>query len=191
MASFAQLIDIEKQPVAAAVAIMFSVVYPGCSYIFIPGSLARFEKAGRAADIFAAPPTPESDANVQITNIGTLWACFLISIVLFPLVSILIERWVPGISTRRRKFNTAAKADDATALEVKGLTKNYNASIWKRMCYCCYEKRNRPFVAVDALNFTSQKQQILCFCPQRNIQWERLTVLEHAAIWNMINDSGH
>lgn len=24
------------------------------------------------------------------------------------------------------------------------------------------------------------------FCPQRNIQWEKLTVLEHAAIWDQM-----
>ncbi|GKT71574.1 ATP-binding cassette sub-family A member 9 [Colletotrichum tofieldiae] len=89
------------------------------------------------------------------------------------------------------------------------------------MCCCCCGTFRRSFVAVDALDFTSQKQQVLCllgingsgktttmdlitgrqrptsgkiqinasasqigFCPQRNIQWEQLTVLEHAATWD-------
>ncbi|KAM0323839.1 hypothetical protein ACHAQA_008417 [Verticillium albo-atrum] len=219
MAAFAQLLDSQKEPISALVAILFSAVFPSCSYIFVLNSLARYERAEIAANIYAIPPSP--GVEVQQANVATLWSCLCLSIVAFPILAILIERFVHGISSRKRKFDTSSKATDSgAALEVKGLTKKYPPSIWKRMC-CC--GRYRPFIAVDTLDFTSQKRQILCllgingsgktttmdlitgrqsptsgsihinasasqigFCPQRNIQWEELTVLEHAAIWDMI-----
>ncbi|WYZ43756.1 hypothetical protein EsH8_VII_000192 [Colletotrichum jinshuiense] len=222
MALFAQLLDSQSEPVSALVAILFSAVFPSCSYIFVLNSLARYEKAGVAANIYAIPPTPGLE--VQQANIGTLWSCLCLTIVVFPLVAILIETFVHGISTRRRNFNTTGKADDtSTALEVTNLTKEYPPSLWRRMCCCCCGSFRRSFTAVDKLDFTSQKQQVLCllgingsgktttmdlitgrqrptsgsiqinaaasqigFCPQRNIQWEKLTVLEHAAIWDQM-----
>ncbi|WQF86367.1 Putative AAA+ ATPase domain, ABC-2 type transporter, transmembrane domain, ABC transporter [Colletotrichum destructivum] len=222
MAMFAMLLDSQAEPISALVAILFSAVFPSCSYIFVLNSLARYEKAGVAANIYAIPPTP--GLAVHQANIGTLWACLCLTIVVFPLVAILIETFVHGISTRRRSFKTGSKAaDSTTALEVTGLTKTYPPSIWRRMCCCCCGSFRRSFTAVDSLDFTSQKQQILCllgingsgktttmdlitgrqrptsgsirinasssqigFCPQKNIQWEQLTVLEHAAIWDQI-----
>ncbi|GKT66506.1 ATP-binding cassette sub-family A member 9 [Colletotrichum tofieldiae] len=73
MAMFAQLLDSQSEPISALVTILFSAVFPSCSYIFVLKSLARYAKAGIAANIYAIPPTPGLD--VQQANIGTLRPC--------------------------------------------------------------------------------------------------------------------
>lgn len=158
MAAFAQLLDSQSEPISALVAILFSVVFPSCSYIFVLNSMARYEKAGKAANIYAIPPSPGFD--VQKATIGTLWLCLCLSIVAFPLVTIAIERFVHGISRRGHQFKTGAKVDNSSlALEVIEVTKKYQPNIWKRIC--CFGKR-RPVIAVNALSFSSNKQQVLC-----------------------------
>ncbi|KAG5657980.1 hypothetical protein KAF25_006931 [Fusarium avenaceum] len=217
MAAFAQILDIQIEPISADVAMAFSIMFPSCSYVFVLNSMARYEKAGKATNIYAIPP----DLNVQKATIGTLLLCLCLSIVAFPLVTMAIERFVHGTSRRGRKFKTGPEAANTSlALQVIGATKTYKASMWKRMC--CFGK-HRPFIAVDSMTFSSSKKQVLCllgsngsgktttmdlitgrqrltggaiqinapasklgFCPQRNIQWDELTVLEHVSIWDMI-----
>ncbi|KAF6515687.1 hypothetical protein HZS61_004428 [Fusarium oxysporum f. sp. conglutinans] len=219
MAAFAQLLDSQTEPITAGVAMAFSIMFPSCSYVFVLNSMARYEKAGKATNIYTIPPSPGFE--VQKATIGTLWLCLCLSIVAFPLVTIAIERFVHGVSRRGRQFKTGPKADNTSlAVQVIGVTKTYKANIWKRMC--CFGKR-RPVIAVNAMTFSSNKQQVLCllgtngsgktttmdlitgrqsltdgsiqinapaskigFCPQRNIQWDELTVLEHVSIWDMI-----
>ncbi|KAH7462884.1 hypothetical protein FOMA001_g18400 [Fusarium oxysporum f. sp. matthiolae] len=219
MAAFAQLLDSQTEPITASVAMAFSIMFPSCSYVFVLNSMARYEKAGKATNIYTIPPSPGFE--VQKATIGTLWLCLCLSIVAFPLVTIAIERFVHGVSRRGRQFKTGPKADNTSlAVQVIGVTKTYKANIWKRMC--CFGKR-RPVIAVNAMTFSSNKQQVLCllgtngsgktttmdlitgrqsltdgsiqinapaskigFCPQRNIQWDELTVLEHVSIWDMI-----
>ncbi|KAM0229193.1 hypothetical protein ACHAP5_011746 [Fusarium lateritium] len=219
MAAFAQLLDSQTDPISAGVAMAFSIMFPSCSYVFILNSMARYEKAGKATNIYAIPPSPGLE--VQKATIGTLWLCLCLSIVAYPLVTIAIERFVYGTSRRGRKFKTGPKADNTSlALQLIGVTKTYKASIWKRMC--CFGNRH-PVVAVNSMTFSSNKKQVLCllgsngsgktttmdlitgrqsltggsiqinapaskigFCPQRNIHWEELTVLEHVRIWDMI-----
>ncbi|KAM0266934.1 hypothetical protein ACHAPA_006503 [Fusarium lateritium] len=219
MAAFAQLLDSQTEPISASVAMAFSIMFPSCSYVFILNSMARYEKAGKATNIYAIPPSPGLE--IQKATIGTLWLCLCLSIVVYPLVTIAIERFVYGTSRRGRKFKTGPKADNTSlALQLIGVTKTYKASIWKRMC--CFGNRH-PVIAVNSMTFSSNKKQVLCllgsngsgktttmdlitgrqsltggsiqinapaskigFCPQRNIHWEELTVLEHVSIWDMI-----
>ncbi|EQB49663.1 hypothetical protein CGLO_10989 [Colletotrichum gloeosporioides Cg-14] len=222
MAMFAELLDNQAEPVSTPVVMVFSALFPSCSYMFVLNSLTRYEKASVAANIYATPPTPGFE--VQKVTIGTLWACLCLTIVALPLFAILVEYFFYGISMHRRRFETGSKAADSmTALEVTGLTKTYRPSMWRRMCCCCCGGSRQSFNAVDHLDFTSQKQQILCllgingsgksttmdlitgrqrptsgsiqinasasqigFCPQKNIQWEQLTPLEHIEIWDQL-----
>ncbi|EEY23039.1 ATP-binding cassette sub-family A member 9 [Verticillium alfalfae VaMs.102] len=162
MAVFAMSMDTLKYPIDSSTAIGFSIVFPSCSYIIVLNLMARFERIGRPIDIFASAPMNGVDMEVEMATIGTLLGYLVFTIVAFPLATILIERWTQGISNKGRKFSGGNQADDGTALQVKSLTKKYSAPLWKRIwcCFCC--GRNRPFVAVDNLDFTSQKQQILC-----------------------------
>lgn len=162
MAAFAQLLDAQTEPISATVTVVFSFLFPSCSYIFVLDSLARFEKASAPANIYRIPP-PDGGAEFQQATIGTLFGYLCLSIVAYPLLAVLVERYVHGVSMRRRSFKTNTKAADATtALEINGLVKTYPVSWWRRFCCCCCGKRARPFVAVDSLDFSSQKQQILC-----------------------------
>ncbi|KAH7210057.1 hypothetical protein DER44DRAFT_864846 [Fusarium oxysporum] len=110
MAAFAQLLDSQTEPITKSVAVAFSVMFPRCSYVFVLNSIARYEKAGKATNIYAIPPSPGFE--VQKATIGTLWLCFCFSIVAFPLVTIAIERFVHGASRRGRQFKTGPKADN-------------------------------------------------------------------------------
>ncbi|KAH6692200.1 hypothetical protein F5X68DRAFT_250381 [Plectosphaerella plurivora] len=224
IAAFAQLLDTQTEPISATVTVIFSFIFPSCSYIFVLNSLARYEQAGLPANIYTIPPSG-GGPELQQATIGTLWAYLCLTIVSFPLLAIFVEKYIHGISSRRRSFKTDEKSSDAsTALEINGLVKTYRQSWWRRLCCCCCgDRKSRTFTAVDSLDFSSQKSQILCllgingsgktttmdlitgrqsitsgsisfnasasqigFCPQRNIQWDVLTVLEHVALWDMI-----
>ncbi|KAM0084964.1 hypothetical protein ACKRZS_002786 [Fusarium odoratissimum] len=110
MAAFAQLLDSQTEPITKSVAVAFSAMFPRCSYVFVLNSIARYEKAGKATNIYAIPPS--SGFEVQKAIIGTLWLCFCFSIVAFPLVTIVIERFVHEASRRGRQFKTGPKADN-------------------------------------------------------------------------------
>ncbi|RBQ90155.1 hypothetical protein VDGD_07300 [Verticillium dahliae] len=166
MAVYAMSMDTLKYPIDSSTAIGLSIVFPSCSYIIVLNLMARFERIGRPIDIFASTPMNgidmEVEMGIEMATIGTLLGYLVFTIVAFPLATILIERWTQGISNKGRKFSGGGQADDGTALQVKSLTKKYSPPLWKRICCCFCCGRNRPFVAVDNLDFTSQKQQVLC-----------------------------
>ncbi|EGY16136.1 ATP-binding cassette sub-family A member 9 [Verticillium dahliae VdLs.17] len=166
MAVYAMSMDTLKYPIDSSTAIGFSIVFPSCSYIIVLNLMARFERIGRPIDIFASAPMNgidmEVEMGIEMATIGTLLGYLVFTIVAFPLATILIERWTQGISNKGRKFSGGGQADNGTALQVKSLTKKYSSPLWKRICCCFCCGRNRPFVAVDNLDFTSQKQQVLC-----------------------------
>ncbi|EXL90567.1 hypothetical protein NOF04DRAFT_19663 [Fusarium oxysporum II5] len=110
MAAFAQLLNSQTEPITKSVAVAFSVMFPRCSYVFVLNSIARYEKAGKATNIYAIPPSPGFE--VQKATIGALWLCFCFSIVAFPLVTIAIKRFVHGASRGGRQFKTGPKADN-------------------------------------------------------------------------------
>ncbi|KAH7136911.1 hypothetical protein B0J13DRAFT_506674 [Dactylonectria estremocensis] len=157
MAAFTDLLDNQSEPISSHAVLILSGLFPSSSYIFFVNLLSRYEKAGLATDMRAAPPSLEHD--VHKATASMLWGVLLLSIVAFPLLAIMVEHCVHGISNHGRKYSSKVDAGEtSTALEVNSLTKKYGPSLLRRCC-CT---RARPMIAVDALDFVSQKQQVLC-----------------------------
>ncbi|KAL8377817.1 hypothetical protein RB595_008479 [Gaeumannomyces hyphopodioides] len=150
----------------------------------------------------------------------------VIQILAYPLLAILVERLLHGVSFKRRTFVQGPEADASpAAIEATGLRKEYPPSILKRI-FCCAGRKS-TVTAVDGLDLVAQKGQILCLlgvngsgksttleilsghhsstagqvkinspptklgvCPQKNVLFPYLTVLEHVRIWSRIKN-GH
>ncbi|KAF4414776.1 ATP-binding cassette sub-family A member 9 [Fusarium acutatum] len=188
---------------------VLSFIFPSSSFIFLLNQLCRYEIQGLSADVSTKPPNMEEDDTHKVT-ISSLWILSLLSIIFYPLLAVLREKYSHGVSNKGRKFaNTDAVDDSTPALEIKHLTKSYKPSLLKRLC-CC--GRYKTTVAVDSLSFTTQKQQIMCLlgingsgktttlgliagtesltsgfvninAPRSKLE---LSVVEHAHIWSML-----
>ncbi|ETS87179.1 hypothetical protein PFICI_01007 [Pestalotiopsis fici W106-1] len=149
---------------------ILSLLFPSMNYIFFLNFLLRFEILELPTTM--GSPLPKGDVDTMFSseavrrwnyNVGPylLWILLIIQIIVFPILAGLVEHWMNGNNRRRRDFNRHPDADGShVAIEAAGLEKHYGPSIWRKM-FCC--GRGKPVVkAVDGLNLTSQKRQILC-----------------------------
>ncbi|KAJ3549507.1 hypothetical protein NM208_g464 [Fusarium decemcellulare] len=167
MATLTELLDSQPEYVLPGLVMVLSAVFPSANYIFFLNLLCRYQKQGLPTNISARPPNMEH--GIYNVTASMLWGLLLLSIIAYPLLAIVIEKYAHGVSKKGRSFVDGPEADiRPAALEL------------------------RPTIAVDALSFTSQKQQVLCLlgingiCPQRNIHWPELSVFDHAYLWTMM-----
>lgn len=94
-----------------------------------------------------------------------MWHYFIfaiLQIILYPLLAVLAERLVHGISYARREFHDDDTAKAASAsIQTSELRKVYSPSIWTKM-FCCGARRGAVVTALDGIDLTAQKQQIMC-----------------------------
>ncbi|KAG4274560.1 hypothetical protein FPRO04_09227 [Fusarium proliferatum] len=215
LATLCEILDSKPENVPALIVLILSAIFPSSNYIFFLNQLCRNEAQGLATNI--SKPAPHQPRIYEVT-VSMLWGLLLFTIVFYPLLAILIEKWSHGVSNKGRKFASANATDNPTALEIVDLTKTYKPSLWRRCC-----RRGRPTIAVNSLSFSMQRKQVLCLlgingsgktttlgliagtqkltsgsinvnaprsnlgiCPQRNIHWPELSVLEHGRLWAMI-----
>ncbi|KAM0540754.1 hypothetical protein ACHAPJ_013519 [Fusarium lateritium] len=216
IACLVEMVDAKPETVPALLVLILSAVFPSSSYIFFLNQLCRYEAKGLPTNI--SKPAP-NDKGIYDVTISMLWGLLVLTIVVYPLLAILIEKFAHGVNNKGRKFAGIVEATDtSTALEIVNLTKTYKASLWRRCC-----RRAKPTIAVNSLSFSMQKKQVLCLlgingsgktttlgllagtekltsgsihindprsklgiCPQRNIHWPELSVLEHGRLWAMM-----
>ncbi|KAF4460712.1 ATP-binding cassette sub-family A member 9 [Fusarium albosuccineum] len=159
MATLTELLDSQPEYVLPGLVMVLSAVFPSANYIFFLNLLCRHQKQGLPTNISARPPNMEH--GIYNVTASMLWGLLLLSIIAYPLLAIVIEKYVHGVSKKGRSFVDGPEADiRPAALEIDSLTKSYKPPLLKRCCCCC--RKLRPTIAVDALSFTSQKQQVLC-----------------------------
>ncbi|CCT65409.1 related to ABC transporter [Fusarium fujikuroi IMI 58289] len=215
LATLCEILDSKPENVPALIVLILSAIFPSSNYIFFLNQLCRNEAQGLATNI--SKPAPHQPRIYEVT-VSMLWGLLLFTIVFYPLLAIVIEKWSHGVSNKGRKFASANTTDNPTALEIVDLTKTYKPSLWRRCC-----RRARPTIAVNSLSFSMQRKQVLCLlgingsgktttlgliagtqkltsgsinvnaprsnlgiCPQRNIHWPELSVLEHGRLWAMM-----
>lgn len=178
----------------------------------------------RPPRVYPRPP----DRSSQVVGLG-IWMYLIfvvIQVLAYPLLAILVERLLHGVSFKRRSFVQSPEAEaSSAAVEATGLRKEYPPSLLKRI-FCCAGRKS-TVTAVDGLDLVAQKGQILCLlgvngsgksttleilsghhsstagqvkinspptklgvCPQKNVLFPYLTVLEHVRIWSRIKN-GH
>ena len=137
------------------------------NYVFFFTFLAKAEIAGKPLDLMQPVDARQMEAALGSMGKETwsnqappyfLFILLAIQIVGYPLLAMLVEHSLHGNNRKRRDFGANPGADHV-AIQTSGLTKYYYPSWFKRWC-CCSRK---PTVkAVDGLDLTSQKSQILC-----------------------------
>jgi ATP-binding cassette, subfamily A (ABC1), member 3 len=156
-------------PAVPEIAIL-SLLFPSMNYVFFLDFLVRFEAAELPTTMGSPLPGElladmygsfESERWVWHTGPYLLWILSIIQILVFPVLAGFVEHWMHGNNRRRRDFNRHPDAGGShVAIEAAGLEKYYGPSIWRKI-FCC--GGGKPIVkAVDGLNLTSQKHQILC-----------------------------
>lgn len=194
-------------------------LFPSSNLIFFGQYMVIWEYKATSAVLSQLPP---ADLGFHVLDSGMTQAAMLgflaLQIFWYPVLAVLVEYFMHGISFRNRSFDGASADEQGHPIvETHNLEKTFEKS-W----YQCCTKR-KTVKAVDGVSFKGFKGQILCLagpngsgktttlhmiagfinssagsvslaalpsqigiCPQRNTQWEQLTVKEHIELWSKL-----
>lgn len=147
--------------------IALSLFFPSMNYVYFFSVITKAEIQGYPLDM--GTPLPNLDST-YLGNIGVnwvslvssyfLWIILLAQIIIFPLLAILVEKAFYGNNRRGRSFDSSSEAlDSQAAIQIRGLTKHYRPSWFKKICCCARPPKDK---AVDNLDLTSYRHQVLC-----------------------------
>lgn len=192
-------------------------LFPSSNSLFFTQQMILWQFNNHPATLTKIPE-PALDINStsykmpQVAMLGFL----VLQILFYPMLAILVEKRMHGISFKSRHFRTNAQ-DSANVIETTDLKKTFKSGVFKK----------HSVVAADGVSIQGHQSQILCLagpngsgktttlhmiagfiaptsgnvsisaepsqigiCPQRNTFWENLTVKEHVRIWSKIK-GGH
>ncbi|KAK7744799.1 hypothetical protein SLS62_010032 [Diatrype stigma] len=155
-------------PPPLAQIVVLSFLFPSMNHVFFFSYMAKSELVGIPFNMDSPIPADALDTGISGEGMGENWVSqappyFLIiilaiQIVGYLLLAILVEHLMHGNNRRNRDF-AAVPGAEHVAVHTSALTKYYYPGFFKRW-FCCSRK---PTVkAVDGLDLTSQKNQILC-----------------------------
>jgi ATP-binding cassette subfamily A (ABC1) protein 3 len=154
----AMLMDAQNNPSSGAVAAL-SLLFPSMNFIFTLGYYCRFEMRGLSVNLAQAPPGGSPIPISSSVPAAVLWIFLVIQIFAYPILAIIVELLYHGISFAHREFDTSSAATDSSvALRTFGLGKTYKVPWYKLWL----GNSSSDVVALQDLEFVSQKQQILC-----------------------------
>jgi ABC-type multidrug transport system ATPase subunit len=120
--------------------------------------MAKFEKKGMSADLLNAPP----DTSSSLPGLAH-WIFFGVQFFLYPVIAAGLERVIHGVAAESRKVykgQDSGSAQPEDAVRISGLTKVYQPSLIRRI-FSFVLKPRAPIVAVDSLNLSVKRGQIL------------------------------
>ncbi|KAF0323735.1 ABC transporter [Colletotrichum asianum] len=141
-------------PPTAAVAVL-SLLFTPCAFVFFIKSIARFEAEGRPMNLIKGPPTGASSLPGII-----LWIFLIIQFLVYPLMAAFVEHQIHGVGSESRRIYRGVGPQPQEAVYIDGLTKVYKPSLFRRI-FSFVSKPREPTVAVNNLNLTARKGQIL------------------------------
>ncbi|KAK3986660.1 putative ABC transporter [Cladorrhinum sp. PSN332] len=211
-----------NRKVDTARVLFLSLLFPQMNYMFVLSHMAKFALLNWSVNMTALgidmSLIPEEfqkhvPGGPYRVAVWTYWVFLIIQVILYPLLSILVEKFLHGINFKGRALSTDASIDPSAAIRATGLTKVYSTWTWFG--------RRKQFKALNGLDLIAQKNQILCLlgvngagksttldllsgaqaptagdivinarhsqigiCPQKNILFSRLTVFEHVRFWS-------
>ncbi|KAF4340835.1 hypothetical protein FBEOM_5287 [Fusarium beomiforme] len=210
LATLSEMLDSKPENAPALIVVILSAIFPSSNYIFFLNQLCRNESQGLATNISKPPP---HKPRIYEVTVSMLWGLLLFAIVIYPLLAVLIEKLSHGVSNKGRKFASSnVTADSTTALEIVDLTKTYKPSLWRRCCrrarptiavnslsFAMQKKQVLCLLGINGSGKTTTLGLIAGLsrrlgssadyqgiCPQRNIHWPELSVLEHGRLWAMM-----
>ena len=137
-----------------AVAIL-SLLFPPMNYTFFIILMARWERQNLPTNLVrAAPDNPSTLPGI------VFWIFQIIQVIAFPMLGSLVERRLYGTASEGR-IVTSQDDDSAAAVKLTGFTKRYDPSWFNRYVASRFGKAEQSVVAVNDLNLSVLKGQIL------------------------------
>ncbi|KAK0618479.1 hypothetical protein B0T17DRAFT_619068 [Bombardia bombarda] len=210
--------------------VALSLLFPAMNYIFSLSHMARFALGNLPVDMTSTHIVIPDDSRLSdqtyFVSIYLYWIFLIIQILVYPILTIIVERGFHGLSFKGRTMASTGEAGPSdVAIRTTGLSKIYQMAWHKNLL--CFGKRDSGFKALDGVDLVSQKHQILCLlgvngagksttldllsgfqtstagemvinagpsqlgvCPQKNVLFNRLTVLEHVKFWSEMKGKG-
>ncbi|KXH25329.1 ABC transporter [Colletotrichum simmondsii] len=141
-------------PSTGAVAIL-SLLFTPCAFVFFVRSMARFEGEGQPMNLLKTPP----GSNSTLPGIA-IWIFLILQFLSYPLLAAYVERQIHGVGSESRKIYKGDGVPPQEAVVIDGLTKIYRPSFLRRL-FSFISKPRAPTVAIDRLNLTAKRGQIL------------------------------
>ena len=160
VAVIGQIID-TGSPATAEVAVL-SLLFPSMNYMFMIGYIGRYERQNLRTNLIRAAPATSDEASTSRLNAIVMVLFLVLQIFIYPLLAVLVERWLHGANSKGRTVGVShgnVSSSDAGAVEISGLTKIYPRTMRQRLFS---RNKGKDVVAVDHLDMTAQKGQILC-----------------------------
>jgi ATP-binding cassette, subfamily A (ABC1), member 3 len=198
---------------------VLSVLFPSITYTSFIIYLSEWEETLTAANLMETSPGSRTDLP------GYTYFVFLaIQIVVFPILSVVLQRVLHGSSQASRRFIPSLSG--AAAFRIVGVSKHYYPSRPRQLLSRLGIFKRDPFKAVDDITLSALPGTILTLlgangagksttmsmmagttstthgyieiasgtslgvCPQHNVLWPDLTVLEHVKIFNGLKAIG-
>ncbi|KMU83259.1 ATP-binding cassette sub-family A member 7 [Coccidioides immitis H538.4] len=159
---------------------ILSLLFPPMNYINFTILMARWERQNLPTNMVkSAPESPWTIPGIAF------WIFLIIQILVYPILGAWIERLFYGTQCKDRK--TTRSNETTTAVSLNRFTKIYRPNWFYRNIGPMLGSRRQEVLAVDDLTLEVGKDGGgFGLCPQRNVLWDRLTVLEHVRIFNSL-----
>ena len=131
--------------------VILSLIFPSMNYTWFLIYMARWESKDTATNIFqAAPESPWSVPGI------VLWICLIIQTLVYPILAMLVERWLWGTSA------VHPSPKEGFALELSGFSKHYHPTWFQSKIAPLFGRSRKEVVlAADEMNL-SVIQGTLC-----------------------------
>ena len=151
-----------------------SLLFPSMNFMFMVAYYCRYEMQGLPIDLLKAPPSTQAQQVTSALPAVAIWIFLIVQIVGYPILAVVLEQRVHGISFARRTFSpSATEAGQTVALQTSGLSKTYLAP-WHKRLFSCGGQSSRV-LALQGLDLVTQKRQILCLLGA-NGSWKTTTL---------------
>jgi ABC-type multidrug transport system fused ATPase/permease subunit len=135
------------------------------NYVYFFNAITKAEIAGVVINFRAPLPKINFYSNDEINWVNQtgsyfLWIILVAQILVYAWLTILVENAFHGNNRRGRDFDSSPGAlDSQAAIQTRGLSKHYRPSWFGKICCCARTPKTK---AVDSLDLTSYRHQILC-----------------------------
>ncbi|KAF2725675.1 ABC transporter [Polychaeton citri CBS 116435] len=194
-----------------------AVLFPPSTYVYFLISTASFEEAGATGNSLGGSVKLDDTAPTIRTwkvTPGTFLGLFAFQIILYPILGIIIEKYLHGTSSKSRHMLVGEDVNDV-AISLQGFSKTYRSLTDKKQKVNAVDDLTLDFhegainvllgsngsgktttlSAIAGLETISKGSiQVnttggLGLCPQKNILWDEMTVLEHVSFFDSLKNT--
>ncbi|RVD86672.1 uncharacterized protein DFL_004935 [Arthrobotrys flagrans] len=187
---------------------ILGVLFTPMSYVYFMILVARFERENIGTNLLERAPT----STHALPGIA-FFAFIILQIIIYPILATFVESWLYGTASPNRTIGTTSEEN---AIEIENFTRKYPPSWWSRRtketviavndlsinvrkgCIVSLlgangsgkSTTNNAISGLDTISSgeirISGVKTDLGVCPQNNVVWDDLSVLEHLRVWQYL-----